>query len=321
MTWRILFGIACALFASTKRRNVVLWFIAGFFFEVFALIILFFLPRTIRQSGSSRRSAAGRRGPSMQWTRKVTHTCPYCGSSVVIDDIPGRWTCQNCGQTFTYGTDGQTHQADEETLMPQVEWIVKLFAKLAKQDGVVSENEVRQVDLIVRQAFQPSRQQRRKIMTIFNESRYSDESFESIAQNLYDSLGGRRDVLVDTVTALLAIAVADGALRPEEDAMISTAAGIFGLARHYEVIKAQFFGQSSGSRTSNKTSLEEGYRLLGCTSSDSDQVIKKKYRQLIKDNHPDRLMSQGASEADIKAANEKVAQIKRAYEQIMAARS
>lgn len=204
--------------------------------------------------------------------------------------------------------------------MPQVEWIVKLFAKLAKKDGVVSENEVRQVDQIVRQAFLPTKEQLGKIMTLFNESRYSEESFESISKNLYASVRGRRDILADTVTALFAIAVADGTLRAEEESMIRTACSIFGLAGEYESIKAQFFGRTSSGDPSHEASLDASYRLLACAPSDSDQVIKKKYRQLIKENHPDRLMSRGASEDSIKEANKKVAQIKRAYEQIMAAR-
>jgi DnaJ like chaperone protein len=102
--------------------------------------------------------------------------------------------------------------------------------------------------------------------------------------------------------------------------MIRTACSIFGLAGEYESIKAQFYGRSSAGEPSHEVSLDASYRLLECAPSDSDQVIKKKYRELIKENHPDRLMSRGASEDSIKEANKKVAQIKRAYEQIMAAR-
>lgn len=317
MAWRLLFGIVVAVLAAAKKRNVVLWFIAGFIFGWIALIIILILPNT-----TSGRIFRGNRsnGEEMRWRRKVSGTCPYCGGQVEFDDIPGNWTCPNCGQTFTYSSDGNVYKSREDTLMPQIEWIVKLFAKLAKKDGVVSENEVRQVDQIVRQAFQPTKAQLQQIMAIFNESRYSDESFESIARNLYASVGGRRDILIDTVTALFAIAAADGALRPEEESMIRSATSIFGFGNEYDTIKAQFFGRTSGSNT-HEMSLDTCYRLLGCTPSDSDQVIKRNYRQLIKDNHPDRLMSRGASEASIKEANNKVAEIKRAYEQIMTARA
>ncbi|MCO7175127.1 TerB family tellurite resistance protein [Sporolactobacillus kofuensis] len=317
MGWRLLFAIVTAVCASAKRRNVILWFFAGFLFEWVALIILFFLPKANSSRRPFNRGWGG--DAHVHWDKKVSRSCPYCGGSVAFDDIPGNWTCPNCGQTFTYGTDGHVSRMQDDRLMPQIEWIVKLFAKLAKRDGVVSENEVRLVDQLVRQAFQPTKAQLQQIMNLFNEARYSTESVESIAQNLYASVRGRRDILVDTLSALLAIAAADGAIRPEEEQMIRTAAAIFGLENDYEAIKAQFFGRSSNT-TSQSMDLDACYHLLGGQPEDTDQVIKKKYRQLIRDNHPDRLMSQGASEAAIKEANSKVAEIKHAYEQIMNAR-
>jgi len=321
VTWRLLFAIAVAVLAVAKKRNAVLWFIAGFFFEWIALIVILILP-----GGSGRRmfvGGGGSRDSGAHWHKKVSRSCPYCGNPVTFDDIPGNWTCPNCGQTFTYSSDGRVFASNKDELMPQMELMVKLFAKMAKKDGVVSENEVRQVDQIVRQAFRPTKEQLRKIMALFNESRYSDESFEIIAQNLYASVRGRSDILVDTIIALLAIAASDGALRTEEETMIRSAALIFGLADQYESIKAQFFGRSSSSEGSSTrgAGLENCYQLLGCTPNDSDQIIKKKYRELIKENHPDRLMSRGASEASIKEANSKIARIKHAYEQVMAARS
>ncbi|MCO7125466.1 TerB family tellurite resistance protein [Sporolactobacillus shoreicorticis] len=321
MTWRLLFAVAAALLAVAKKRNAILWFIAGFMFTWFALIIILILP-----GGSGRRIFVGGehgRARETRWRRRVSRSCPYCGSHVTFDDIPGNWTCPNCGQTFTYSSDGHVFASNKDELMPQMELMVKLFAKMAKKDGVVSENEVRQVDQIVREAFRPTKEQLRKIMTLFNGARYSDEPFETIAHDLYASVRGRGDVLTDTIIALLAIAASDGALRTEEEAMIRSAASIFGLADQYESIKAQFFGRQSYSSEegSSKIGLEACYRLLGCTPNDSDQLIKKKYRELIKENHPDRLMSRGASEATIKEANSKVTRIKHAYEQIMAARS
>ncbi|MCL1631391.1 TerB family tellurite resistance protein [Sporolactobacillus sp. CPB3-1] len=320
LMWGILFGFIAAFIALAKKRNVVLWFIAGFIIQWLAVILLLILPGGSHHVFSGRRGESGSR-TNTQWRSKVSRECPYCGHQVAFDDIPGNWTCPNCGQTFTYSTDGRVYRQRDERLMPQIEWIVKLFAKIAKKDGVVSENEVRQVDQIVRQAFQPTRQQLQQIMTLFNQSRYSDESVESIAQNLYASVRGRRDILADTLTALVAIAAADGMLRPEEEATIRTIAAIFGLADEYESLKSQFFGRSSQGNTEQSMGIDACYRLLGCRQDDSDQVIKKKYRALIKENHPDRLMSRGASEASIKEANNKIAEIKRAYERIMAARA
>lgn len=254
----------------------------------------------------------------MDWHKKVSRACPYCGNEVVFDDIPGNWVCQECGHTFIYDTDGKVYMNREDHVLPQIEWIVRLFAKLAKRDGVVTENEVRQVDQIVKQAFRPNREQLHQIMDIFNAARYSSETFEEDARKLAETAGGRRDVLTDTLTALMVVATADGLMRPEEEAMIREAARIFGLGGVYETIKAEFYGRSPAE--GNPEDLESCYRLLGCKASDSDEEIKRLYRVRIKENHPDRLVSHGASEDTIRQANIKVAQIKHAYDRIMAAR-
>ncbi|MFT8317745.1 MAG: TerB family tellurite resistance protein [Sporolactobacillus sp.] len=308
-------AILAAIFASVKGRNPVIWFILGYIFYIIAPIVVLFLP-----NGRGRKifPGKGKTGSEMRWGQKTSAACPYCGNDVIFDDIPGNWTCPHCGNTFTYSSDGHLYKIRDDQVLPQLEWIVKLFAKLAKQDGVVTENEINQVDQIVRQAFQPNHDQLKKIMTVFNEARYTSESFDEIAENLYLSVGGRQDILVDTLTALLAIGYADGTLLSEEEALIRRAASIFRMDQMYESIKARFAGQTG--RTDDQPSLETSYQLLGCTPEDSEEVIRKKYRQQIKANHPDRLMSSGASEAQIKEANTKIAAIKKAYEQILAAK-
>ncbi|RYL95196.1 molecular chaperone DnaJ [Sporolactobacillus sp. THM7-4] len=311
-------GIIAAAIAASKGRNAFVWFIAGFIFSFFAVIVVLFMPdkKLIRRFRNNRADKT-----RTDWRKKVERECPYCGSRVSIDDIPGNWTCPNCGKAFIYSTDGRTYKIRDDQILPPVELMIKLFAKLAKADGVVTENEVRQVDTIVRQAFQPNKDQLRQIMSLFNETRYSGEPFEAIAWNLYDSVGGSRGFLRDALTALLAVAAADGALRPEEESMLLKAAEIFGLSEAYASIKARFFADSGREGPQPGENLEACYRLLGCSENESDDTIKKKYRRLIKENHPDRLVSSGASEESIKQANKKVAEIKRAYEQIMAARA
>ncbi|TGA97936.1 molecular chaperone DnaJ [Sporolactobacillus shoreae] len=312
---RLLWGLVSAGVALIKRRNPFLWFIFGFTFVWASLIVIAILP-----VAGSRRIFPRMRvfNSHTDYHKRVSKTCPYCGSSVVIDDIPGSWICPECGRTFIYSGDGTVHSNSGDYLLPQVEWIVKLFAKLAKRDGVVTENEVRQVDRIIRQAFQPDREQLHQIMEIFNEARYSSETFEEIARNLAGTTGWQRDVLTDTLTALLSVAEADGVLRPEEEALVRRAAEIFGLDGVYETIKAEFFDRTRPEEV--HTDLELCYRLLGCRQSDSNDEIKKTYRAQIKENHPDRLISHGASEEAIRQANIKVAEIKSAYDRIMAAR-
>jgi DnaJ like chaperone protein len=65
-------------------------------------------------------------------------------------------------------------------------------------------------------------------------------------------------------------------------------------------------------------SLQEAYALLKLNPTASKEEVKKTYRKLMSQHHPDKMMSSQASEQAIKDANEKTQAIRRAYEQICA---
>jgi DnaJ like chaperone protein len=66
----------------------------------------------------------------------------------------------------------------------------------------------------------------------------------------------------------------------------------------------------------NQGTLDEAYALLKLSPNAKQDEIKRTYRRLMSQNHPDKLMSKGATEEEIKTANEKTQAIRRAYEQI-----
>lgn len=313
-------GVIAAVIASRKGRNPFLWVLFGLLISWLAVVIILLLPNQKFRWKHPRGSRSFESGSG--WRKKVEKRCPHCGSRIIIDDIPGNWACPNCGRIFTYGTDGRVY-AKSEAIRPPVELIVKLFAKTAKADGVVTEEEVRQVDRIVRLAIRPDQNELHRIMDVFNAARYSSESFSEIARELYLAAGGRRQFLSDLLVALLSIAAADGTLHPQEESMLRRVAGIFRMESAYATLRSRFFAGSGSGKTSEdgKGDLDGCYRILGCSRDASDEAIKKKYRHLIKVNHPDLLVSRGASAEKIKAANKRVTEIKRAYEQIMTARS
>ncbi len=85
--------------------------------------------------------------------------------------------------------------------------------------------------------------------------------------------------------------------------------------------------QSNGSRQGRyepplraANQLEKAYRTLGVTSSTNDGEVKKAYRKLMSQNHPDKLVSKGLPEEMIKLATQKTQEIKLAYETICKAR-
>ncbi len=62
--------------------------------------------------------------------------------------------------------------------------------------------------------------------------------------------------------------------------------------------------------------MEDAYQALGVTAQNSDKEIKRAYRKLISQYHPDKLIGQGVPEDMIKKATERSKEIHAAYELI-----
>lgn len=88
--------------------------------------------------------------------------------------------------------------------------------------------------------------------------------------------------------------------------------------RFREYLRRHYYEQFQKMR--NTSSTLDAYRVLGLESQASDAQVKRAYRKLISEHHPDRLIAQGLPEAMIKVATEKTQEIKAAYETIKDAR-
>lgn len=69
------------------------------------------------------------------------------------------------------------------------------------------------------------------------------------------------------------------------------------------------------------TPLAGAYAELGVTPQATDAEVKRAYRLLMNEHHPDKLVARGAPEAALKMATQKTQEIRRAYETITRARA
>jgi DnaJ like chaperone protein len=96
---------------------------------------------------------------------------------------------------------------------------------------------------------------------------------------------------------------------------------VFQLDRLEEMLRAGFGRGGYETGVSAKTTLEDAYTILGVDASVSDTELKKTYRRLMSQHHPDKLVSKGLPEEMIKDATEKTQQIRAAYEQVRKSRA
>jgi len=185
--------------------------------------------------------------------------------------------------------------------------MVALSAKMAKADGVVTQNERDTFDDL----FDVTPTEVPNVRRIFDLAQRDTAGFREYAQQIANSFRGDPARLEDVLDALFEIAKADGVLHSGELKFLREVATIFGFSEaDFRRIRAGHFGAEAG----------DPYVVLGIAYEVDDEDVKRAYRKLVRENHPDALIARGVPEEFVKLANAKLAAINAAYEKISAER-
>ena len=185
--------------------------------------------------------------------------------------------------------------------------VVALAGKMARADGVVSDQEFQ----VFRQVFGVPAEEQGNVERIFNLARQDIAGYEHYAGQIARLFVGNPAMLEDILDGLFEIAKADGVLHPGEAAFLERVAEIFGFAPgEFRRIRASHFAPE----------LTDPYVILGLSYAADDEELKKTYRRLVRENHPDSLMARGVPPEFVKLANDKLAAINGAYEKIQTER-
>ncbi|MFP4566565.1 MAG: TerB family tellurite resistance protein [Spirochaetaceae bacterium] len=190
----------------------------------------------------------------------------------------------------------------------QATYFVALFSmlgKLAKADGTVSRAEGEAFKNMLRQ-MPLSHAQREFAVNIFNEAKRSPYSIEDFARQFQQITAGRPEIHTQMVDMLYQLAAVDQHLHEQEEAAIRSVSRILGLNdRQVDGIKAKYF-DAAGSH----------YEVLGISPSASDDDVRRAYRELARQYHPDTVVSKGLPEEFVDFAHTRFKEIQAAYEAI-----
>ena len=188
--------------------------------------------------------------------------------------------------------------------------IFSILGKLARADGVVNSKEIAVIDGFLSTLHIPE-QEKQFARRIFNEAKYSRYSIDDFAEQLYRMNSRQSTILLSFMDLLFKMAAADGKLHGNEEAALMRIREIFHISeQQFNNIKACYFKDT-----------DRYYKILNCTPENTNHEIKASYKKLVKDFHPDTVISKGLPEEFVQFATGRFQEIQDAYERIRKERS
>ncbi|MFT4835476.1 MAG: DnaJ like chaperone protein [Psychromonas sp.] len=166
---------------------------------------------------------------------------------------------------------------------------------------------------------------RERAQTSFSQGKAGEFSLQETLAQFTQMVRGERNLLQMFLGIQVQVAYSDGVLDENEKSILYNIAQQLGFSR-FELERLlqmmegqQHFhqGQQQQTQTANR---EDAYKILGVEKIATDKEIKRAYRKLMSQHHPDKLASKGLPEEMMTLAKEKAQNIQGAYETLRSSR-
>ncbi|MFC3615169.1 TerB family tellurite resistance protein [Lutimaribacter marinistellae] len=181
--------------------------------------------------------------------------------------------------------------------------VIALGAKMAKADGHVTRDEV----TAFREVFQIAQEDEAGAAKVFNMARTDVAGYREYARRIRAMFAEDSTVLSDLMEGLFHISMADGSYHPDEDAFLHEVSQIFGQSEtQFRALRARFVPDAP----------KDPYTILGVDPDMPLPEIRKVWRKLVRDTHPDAMMARGVPREAIRLAEKRMIDINHAWEEI-----
>ncbi|NRA82527.1 MAG: co-chaperone DjlA [Gammaproteobacteria bacterium] len=199
--------------------------------------------------------------------------------------------------------------------------VFSVYGHIAKASGQVTPEEIRAASMLM-DKMGLTGEKRREAQAAFAQGKENSFELEQVLVEFKRSSFGQRDILQLFLEVQLQAAFADGELHQKERDILYTVARILGFSVHdierlLQQLEAQMhFHKQQQGQSSSGPSLSDAYNILGVSDSDDDKQVKKAWRKLMSQHHPDKLAAKGLPKEMLAIANQKTQDIQAAYERV-----
>jgi DnaJ like chaperone protein len=204
----------------------------------------------------------------------------------------------------------------------------EVMGHIAKADGRVSEDEI-QMARTVMERMRLTAAQKKQAIQYFNQGKQADFNLDVALHNLLAVCQRQQILLQMFVEIQFQAASADGLTGPNKRRILEALCSRLGFSPFFSRFEHVFGGGAHNGGGSYRggqgsyqpqSSLSNDYEILEIDKTATNGDIKKSYRRLMSQNHPDKLIAKGLPEEMIRIATDKTQQIQAAYERVKEAR-
>ena len=199
-----------------------------------------------------------------------------------------------------------------------------VLGHISKADGHVSKQEIQLAEHIMQQ-MRLTKEQRIEAIELFNQGKQADFDIDKTLLEFREACNAKKMLLQMFIQIQLQAVYADGNKHSSEEQILQHICKVLGyptvlLAQIEAMLFASRRNQGPRGANNNFTSsfsaLENAYEIIGVDQSATNAEVKKAYRRLMSQNHPDKLIAKGLPEEMIEIATNKTQEIQKAYDLI-----
>ena len=214
-----------------------------------------------------------------------------------------------------FGGFSQAHHLGDQQRV-QAAFFSSLFSVMgyiAKVDGKVSKSEILLAQQVM-QHMQLADDMQKVAKELFNQGKQDSFNLDEVLEQFRLESHRRTHLVRMFLEIQIQAAYADGVLDDKEhDALKYIAQKLHFSLHELENLIHQF---AATSHHANKLTIDDAYVILGADKDLTDKELKRVYRRLLAQHHPDKLVAKGLPEEMMIIAKEKTQEIIQAYELI-----